>query len=82
MKERRIIIVGVGSVADAVRQVLETDFEVKVVNNIEVKNDLRSRLEFAQPLPLVLTKSNEDSFESDIPRNKFIDKPKHNFRRR
>lgn len=55
--------------------------DVVVVNNIEAKNIINSAFE---PEPLIITRTYSENFEvklKDIPRNKFFDKPKNNFKK-
>jgi len=84
MKDRGIIIVGAtGSAGSEIARLLKDHAEILVVNNIEAKNIVNSAFE---PEPFILTNHHKEWIEpklyNDIPRNKFIDKPRHNFRRR
>ena len=58
------------------------DNEVVVVNNIEAKNIVNSAFE---PEPMLIENTFTPPFEiklNELPRHKFFDKPKHNFKKR
>lgn len=88
MKKARIIAVGmnyIGSTTIAVKmaQIASENVKVQIVeNNIEAKNIVNSQF---KPEPIILNNYHQKYFElkiNDIPRNKFFDKPRNNFKKR
>lgn len=75
--------VGFNSVAHSIAKALKTDFnDTIVVNNIEAKNIVNQINE-----PMIINEYDTQIFTTspkikDFPRNKFIDKPKYNHKRR
>ena len=85
---KNIIIVGcfgVDSVCQSVAKSIKADVKdaiIEVVNNIETKNIINEQF---KPEPFVLHNYHKEYFEpkiKDFPRNKFIDKPRFNHRKR
>lgn len=61
----------------------DTDNIKEIINNIEAKNVINSAFE-REPIPILDFKSEyfEPKVYKETPRNKFIDKPRHNFKKR
>lgn len=61
----------------------DTDNIKEITNNIEAKNVINSAFE-REPIQIYNfhKKWTEPKIYNDVPRNKFIDKPRHNFRKR
>lgn len=76
---------GVYSVCQSVAKSIKADVKdaiIQVVHNLEAKNEINEQFE---PEPIVLHNYHKEHFElkiKDFHRNKFIDKPKFNFRKR
>lgn len=85
---KKIIIAGcfgVDSVCKSVAKSIKGDVKdaiIQVVDNLEAKNVINEQFE---PEPFILNNYHKEYFETkikDFHRNKFIDKPKFNFRKR
>jgi len=82
MKQKIIIVGCLGMDSKTFAQHRFKDVVIEVVNNIEAKNIINSQFERE---PIVFHNCKEEYFEpkiKEIPRNKFFDKPKNNFKKR
>lgn len=87
MKKARIIAVGMSlhstTIATRLIEMASENVKVQIVtNNIEAKNIVNSQF---QPEPMILNNYHQEWFEpkiNGIPRNKFFDKPRNNFKKR
>lgn len=82
-REREIIIVGCGSIGiTSFAQSSIKDCIVEVVNNIESKNIVNQSFDSE---PLIISNFRcEEFFDvkiKDLPRNKYFDKPRNNFKK-
>jgi hypothetical protein len=88
MKNIKIIVVGMNlhstTIATKLAEIASEKVKVQIVtNNIEAKNIVNSTLE-SEPLEFLnhRLELTEQKLYNDVPRNKFIDNPRHNFRKR
>lgn len=83
MKRNNIIIIGcLGLNAGTLAKTTIKDAILVLADNIEAKNVINPALQ-NEPIQLINTyKDNFDYTENDIPRNKYLDKPRHNYKRR
>lgn len=86
---KKIILVGCDSVAlgfamHSISSVVKQQIEVAIIENKKQLEEIRNRA--FEPEPMVLNNYREEWIEpkiyNDIPRNKFFDKPRNNFKKR
>jgi hypothetical protein len=93
---KKVIIIGCAAVMESIRQAeitaiaLSKNIDVvfansseEIINNIEAKNITNLAFE-RKSIELINhhLEWNEPKIYNDIPRNKFIDKPRHNYKKR
>lgn len=86
---KKVILIGCGPIGwhfatTGVSSIVKQQIEVNIQENKKQLEEIRNVVFEPEPLEFINTQleCTEPKFYNDIPRNKFIDKPLHNFRKR